>query len=114
MFVVRGDGEKFLAHRNAGGDGFRAEALGGFFKAAGDARGDAGEDAIGEAGLDVRLENYGRNAVQARDQDHRAGGVAADAERRAEFVAAIIFSESHRPAGSMRGVFAAISRRPCL
>ena len=104
MFVAR-RGEKFPAHRNARSGRLCAEALGSGFKAAGYASGNAGEDAIGEAGLDVWFKNYRGQPVQARDQNHGTSGVATDSERGAEFLSLHNFFRVPQAGGQQRGVF---------
>src|SRR5580704_10835796 len=74
------DGEEFVAHRNARGDCLFTKTLSGFRKTAGYTVCQTGEGAIGEARLDVWLENHSWDAVHTRCQNHWPGSVAADAE----------------------------------
>src|SRR5690348_7531833 len=74
-------GEELLANRAARCDRLRAEAMSCFLKARRDASRNAGENAIGETGLGVGLEKNGWNTAKRGEEHHRAGSVAADAER---------------------------------
>ena len=65
----------------------RAEALRRLLIRHGDARGQSRQHAVGEARLDVGLENHGGNAMRGGQEHHRTRSVAAHAERRSEAVA---------------------------
>src|SRR5579862_13717 len=84
--LVRRRVEKFGADGDAGDFCFGAPFGGGPRKRGGDASDKWREDAIGEAGDDVGLEDQSGDAARDRRSDHGAGGVAADAEGGVEMV----------------------------
>src|SRR5258708_30549164 len=84
----RCDREKFGPHRAAGDDRFRAPGSRGNVIARGDAPGNSGEHAIGEARLGIGLEDYVGHSTQPRGEHHRACGVTTDPEGLARLVLA--------------------------
>ena len=85
---ARRNREKFRAHGNSGECGLASPELRRRFVGRGDARHHAGEHAIRESGLRVRLKHDGRQSAQHGGEHHWAGSVSSHAERGAKLVAA--------------------------